>query len=234
MTRWEQATDLTVLCCRDPASPEAAPAVAALRDADALHEVAALPGREIDGLLQTAASGRVLVIGTDAALAAVVVRLLRKELLETRELAYAPVGPSVVAHRYSLPSGPRAVELARLGDPDLVPLVRDDAGGVLIGEASLGPLDGTVYVDEHRLLGGKRAKGVVVEPQAPQGLQVTLVFRSFGLIGRKAVVRTGRAVQIGTRPAVLVADGFSRSKPVERWTYYAHTAPLRLVRGVVD
>lgn len=230
MSHWDEATALTVLCCV-PAAAQApiAPLLAELVAADTVHEVGPRPGREIDALLV----GRVLVIGDDADLAAVVVRLIRKELLGAVEVAYAAVGPSVVAQRWSLPVGPRGIRLARLGDPDLTPLVRDDAGGVLIGEASLGPILGTVYLDEHKLVAGG-CRALVIEPHAPQGLRVTVLYKKFGLIGRRPVIREGRAIQIGTVAAQLVADGWSRDRLVERWTYYAHTSPLRLIRGAFD
>lgn len=230
MTEWDEATPLTVLCA-DSAVPGSAAArvTSALSEHDVLHSVGPRPGKEIDHLLD----GRLLVIGTDADLAAVVTRLQRQDLLSDIEVAFAPLGPSRVAQLWSLPSGARAVALAQRGDPDLVPLVRDDAGGVLVGEATIGPVNGPVYVDEYRLLNG-RARGLIVQPDPERGVSVTVVHRHFGMIGRQPVTRTGRAVQIGTQPATLVADGHPRERPVERWTYYTHTSPLRLIRGVVD
>ena len=50
-----------------------------------LHRVGRRPGKEIDGLL----AGRILVIGDDADLAAIALRLMRKDLLGTVEVAYA-------------------------------------------------------------------------------------------------------------------------------------------------
>lgn len=230
MTGWDEAIPLTVLCA-DPAVPGSAAArvTSALSDRDVLHSVGPRPGKEIDALL----TGRLLVIGTDADLAAVATRLQRKDLLAATEVAFAPLGSSRVAQLWSLPSGARAVALAQRGDPDLVPLVRDDAGGVLVGEATIGPVNGPVYVDEYRLLNGP-ARGLIVQPDTEKGLSVTVVHRRFGMIGRRPVTRTGRAVQIGTRPATLIADGHTRERAVERWTYYTHTSPLRLIRGVVD
>lgn len=230
MTDWDEVTPLTVLCA-DPAVPGSAAArvTSALSDRDVLHSVGPQPGKEIDELL----TGRLLVIGTDADLAAVATRLLRTEKLAAVEVAFAPLGDSRVAALRSLPSGARAVALAQRGDPDLVPLLRDDAGGVLVGEATIGPINGPVYVDEFRLLNGK-ARGLVVQSDPEQGLRVTVVHRNFGVVGRRPVTRTGRAVQIGTHPATLVADGRTRERSVERWTYYTHTSPLRLIRGVVD
>jgi hypothetical protein len=235
MIRRDTAVPLTVICARAEAAPDPAgqqpglgSVLAALGD-EQIHWVGRRPGKEIDHLL----SGRILVIGDDTDLAAVASRLQRRELLADVVVAYAPVRRTAVADLWSLPVGARAVPLARHGDPDLVPFLRDDNGGVLVGEATIGPLRGPVYIDEFRLLNGP-ARGLIVQPDAAKGLTVTLIHRRFGMLGRRSVTQQGRAVQIGTTPATLIADGRERDRQVERWTYYKHTEPMRLVRGVVD
>ncbi len=235
MSRRDTAAPLTVICARDDAAadpagsePGLASVLAALGE-HRVHWVGRRPGREIDHLL----SGRILVIGDDADLAAVASRLQRRELLADVVVAYAPVRLTAVAELWSLPVGARAVPLAQHGDPDLVPLLRDDNGGVLVGEATIGPLRGPVYIDEFRLLNGS-ARGLIVQPDPAKGLTVTLIHRRFGMLGRRSITHQGRAVQIGTTPARLIADGRERDREVERWTYYKHTEPMRLVRGVVD
>ena len=76
---------------------------------------------------------RLVVAGTDADLAAVLVRLLRRDRLDV-ELAYVPADRrSAAARLWGLPHGAAAVELAREGVARPAPLVRDDAGGVLVG-----------------------------------------------------------------------------------------------------
>src|SRR4051794_24372421 len=50
-----------------------------------VHRVGRRPGKEIDSLL----TGRILVIGDDADLAAIALRLMRKDLLGTVEVAFA-------------------------------------------------------------------------------------------------------------------------------------------------
>ena len=212
------------------------PSVAAeiVRIVDAAGPAAVLfvgrrPGKSVDTLLH----GRLLVVGDDADLAAVVLRLLRKDLLGSVEIAFAaPSRRSPFRLLWDLPSGVAAVRLAAEGEVDLVPLVRDDVGGVLVGVGYLGPVNGTVYVDEHRVLRGP-ARRLQVVPHREKGLEVTVTtrrgFAGFG--GRPRI--NGRAVQIGTVPTTVVRDGVPYARPMDRWTFYKHTEPLRLVRGLV-
>lgn len=200
---------------------------------DDVHRVGPRPGKEIDPLL----IGRLLVVGNDADLAAVVKRLQRRELLGQVQVSYAAVGDSQVARVWSLPRDPAGqVRLARFGEVDVVPMLRDDNGGVLVGEATIGPVTGTVYVDEYRVV-GNAARGLIVQPGTDRGLEVTVIPRRILGFGRRPQTHQGRAVEVSTlpgNPAGVVADGVRRDKDVERWTYYKHTVPLRLVRGVVD
>jgi hypothetical protein len=222
----------TVLCCRtDRAAAQADPAVrlALARCGDrSVAFVGARPGKEIDPLL----AGRVVVIGDDADLAAVVLRLLRRELLAQVIVGFATDRATDVTDLWSLPLGAAGVDLARAGDPDLVPVVRDDVGGVLVGLGRLFPVQGTVYLDETRLLSGSAAQ-VLVQPDTERGIAVTVVPNRVLGFGRRARTHRGRAVQIGTTPSQVVSDGHPHERRMERWTYYRHTVPLRLVRGVL-
>lgn len=182
------------------------------------------PGKSIDGLL----TGRILVIGDDADLAAVALRLMRKELLGAVEVAFAAGGRSAVTDLWGLPVGTRAVELASTGVARPVPLVRDDVGGVLVGAGELGPLAGTVYVDEHRVVGG-RAHRLRVQPDPAKGLAVTVTAKTFAGLPRGRRTTLGRAVQIGTEPTTVIRDGVPYPRPMDRWTFYKHTEPLLLV-----
>ena len=192
-----------------------------------VHWVGRRPGKPIDGLL----AGRVLVVGDDADLAAVVLRLLRRGLLGSVEVAFAAARRTPVTGLWDLPHGVPAARLAATGEIDLVPLVRDDVGGVLVGVGYLGPVNGTVYVDEHRVLRGA-AHRLRVEPDRDKGLAVTVTRRRFAGFGRRPTTILGRAVQIGTVSTTVVRDGIPYARPMERWTFYKHTEPLRLVRGV--
>ena len=57
--------------------------------------------------------------------------------------------------------------------------------------------------------------------------------RRFLGVGRRPRTTLGRAVQIGTAPTTVVRDGVPYPRPMDRWTFYKHTEPLRLVRGLV-
>lgn len=239
----------TVLCCRadadeagtpgsvtgsktsqlpPPDSPRAAAAIEDMLRACAgheLHRVGRRPGKSIDGLL----TGRILVIGDDADLAAIALRLLRKELLSTVEVIFAAPVKSAVTALWGLPVGVAAVDSAATGRSDQVPLVRDDVGGVLVGAGELGPLQGTVYVDEHRVVGGF-AHQLRVQPDRAKGLAVTVTAKTFAGLPRGRKTTLGRAVQIGTVPTTVIRDGVPYPRPMDRWTFYKHTEPLRLVR----
>lgn len=220
-----EALVLTALWCGDDSTPDGrfAPILEGLT---APQVVGSRPGKAIDPLL----SGRVLVIGDDADLAAVALRLLRKDLLGTVELAYAAADPTPVTRLHGLPVGRAAVDLARNGTAHQVTLVRDDVGGVLIGVGELGPISrGTVYVDEHRALGGS-AERIRVVPDPVKGLAVTVVQRRVGgVFGPRPRTTLGRAVQIGCAPTTVRSDGRDYPRPMDRWTFYKHTAPLQLV-----
>lgn len=218
---------LTLLWCAEDSA--AAGRFAPIADAagpDEVRSVGSRPGKVIDALL----TGRVLVVGDDADLAAVTLRLLRRDLLGTVELAYATAEPTPVTRLHRLPVGPAAVALARTGVAREVTLVRDDVGGVLVGLGELGPIaGGTVYVDEHRVLRGA-ADRIRVVPDPAKGLTVTVEQRRVaGLIGPRPRTTAGRAVQLGMAPTTVRSDGHEYPRAMDRWTFYKHTAPLQLV-----
>ncbi len=201
--------------------------------------VPARPGREeLGSLLASPASpaspasldGRRLVVcGTDAALAAVLLRLLRTDLLGSVPVGYVPsAASSAVARLWGLPVVPSAAaSLALRGEPDRVPLVRDDAGGVLVGLGVVRPLDGVAYCDDEVVLRG-RASRLEVIPDRALGLVVRVVHR--GLLGRRARCVAGRAVQLGCTPTGVWRDGVA-GRTTDRWTWYRHTEDWLLVRG---
>lgn len=221
---------LTLLWCGDDSTGSASAGrldpIRAAAGAAAVHRVGPRPGKEIDPLLV----GRVLVVGTDADLAAVALRLLRRDRLAAVELAYATADPTPVTRLHRLPTGAAAVELARSGAARPVTLVRDDVGGVLVGAGELGPITaGTVYVDEHRVLRGA-AELIRVTPDEAMGLTVTVVQRRVaGVFGSRPRTTAGRAVQMGMAPTTVRSDGREHPRPMDRWTFYKHTAPLQLV-----
>ncbi|MBM9466683.1 hypothetical protein [Nakamurella leprariae] len=193
----------------------------------AVHRVGPRPSKQIDALL----TGRVLVVGDDADLAAVVLRLLRRDRLGEVEVAYRPATTTPTTRLWRLPAGPvTATALSGLAAAPAVPvpLVRDDNGGVLLGAGRVEPVRGAAYVDEHRVLGGD-ARRLEVVPDAERGVRVTVVRRGRLPWTERSTVTVGRAVQLGTQPATVTRDGIEYPRPMDRWTWYRHTAPLLLV-----
>lgn len=178
------------------------------------HDIGPRPGKAaVDPFLD---ARRLIVLGTDADLAAVVLRLLRTEKLEDIEVGYVPSGPSEVP----VTSTPAS---ARSAAPVRVPLVRDDNGGVLLGLGVLEAEDATVYCDSTPVL---RGTGRVEVRPGPEGLRVRV--RRRGPL-RRAVGAAGRAVQFGCAPTRPVSDGVDHPRQVERWSWYRHVTDLRLV-----
>jgi hypothetical protein len=206
------------------------------------------PEREVvDPLLDraVAAGARLVVTGPDADLGAVVARVLRRELLGTLAVGLVPVaGDSAVARTWSLPDDPgRAAELAVRGEPEPVALIRDDAGGVLLGVGLVGPVRGVAYCDDVRVLRGQASRlRVTPDPQArpvsaadragPDSGLVVAVQRRLLLTTRSASF-SGRALQLGCLPTRVIVDGVAHRRAVDKWTWYRHDTDLRLIRGVV-
>jgi hypothetical protein len=197
-----------------------------------VHRVGPRPGKQIDPLLD----GRILVVGDDADLAAVGVRLLRTDRFAGVEIGYAPRTATPVTRLWSLPVGGAATAAMTVAEATPVPFVRDDVGGVLMGLGTVSPVLGTVYVDEHRVLSGP-ASSVRVRPDPSRGLAVTVTGpRRLGVLPGRSVTTMGRAVQIGTHhaPATVVRDGLPYRRPMETWIFYKHTEPLLLVGAKVS
>ncbi len=189
----------------------------------------ARPGREdLDPLLAGLGSHRLVVCGTDADLAAVLLRLLRTEALGAVAVGYVPLEvSSAVARLWGLPVVPAvAASLALRGDPDRVPLVRDDSGGVLVGRGVVAPLDGVAYCDDQVVLRGRAAR-LEVTPDREFGLVVGVA--RGGILGRRVRHAAGRAVQLGCSPTDVWRDGVA-TRTSDRWTWYRHTEDWQLVR----
>jgi hypothetical protein len=220
-------------------SAQAAPATGFPGDLPAVA-VPPRPGKaEIDLLLAEMAPRRLVVAGTDADLAAVLVRLLRAERLDV-EVAYVPIlRSSDAARTWGLPRGRAARELALHGTARPAPLVRDDVGGVLAGRGEIRGLHGECYCDETLVLRGRTPR-LVVAP-TPDGVAVRAGRgRRLPSGAVRAVPQTtrsgrgsaiGRAVQVGCLPATVLCDGVAHPRPVERFTWFRHTSDWLLVRG---
>lgn len=214
-------------------------------------DLPATPGREQVDPLLAEHEGHLLVQGTDADLAAVVLRLLRKNRLSDVTVGYLPVAASPATRLWNLPTGAAGAELALRGRPRPVPLIRDDNGGILVASGSIAPITGQVYCDDQQVLHGSArslevapdpAAAALLEPTADprsaelrpalDGLRVTAVRRGFPR-RRRTVVR-GRAAQASFRSATVLRDGVEHPRPADQWGWYRHTEDLRLVRGTSE
>lgn len=219
------APDALVVTCGDARWPVPVTRVTALA-------VPARPGRaDLDPVLDGLGERRLVVCGSDADLAAVALRLLRSERLATVPVGYVPSAPSsAVARLWSLPVVPaEAAAVALRGDPDPVPLLRDDAGGVLVGQGVLRTVRGVAYCDDELVLRGTASR-IEVAPDPQHGLLVQVIRR--GLVGRRIRAAAGRALQLGCLPTTVTRDGVA-DRTRDRWTWYRHTEDLRLVRGLL-
>jgi hypothetical protein len=211
--------EAVVLTCGSARWPGAGPATV----------LPARPGREeLDPLLAGLSGRRLVVRGTDADLAAVLLRLLRTEMLTAVAVGYVPADmSSAVAQLWGLPLAPAvATSLALYGKPAPVPLLRDDAGGVLAGRGVVAPVDGVVYCDDEVVLRGCAAR-LEVTPDPEFGLVVRVVRR--GVLARRVRHAAGRAVQLGCQPTSVWRDGVA-DRTTDRWTWYRHTEDWQLIQ----
>ncbi len=81
---------------------------------------------------------RLVVVGVDADLAAVLTRLLRAERLDV-EVGYAPRRRTAATRVHRVPAGRRAAHRARRGVAQRVPLIRDETGSAIVGVAQWKP-----------------------------------------------------------------------------------------------
>lgn len=172
---------------------------------------------------------RLVVLGGDAELAAVLTRLLRAERLDI-EVAYVPRRRTRATRIYRLPAGRRAARRAGRGVPRRVPLIRDETGSVIVGRAGWVPPDdarsihGEAVVDDTTLFDGDVA-GVWIEPTlAMPGLRAAIVGRPW----RHWV--TGRAAQLGSTGVAVLRDGVFAPRTARRSAFYRHIEGWLLVR----
>lgn len=171
---------------------------------------------------------RLVVVGADADLAAVLTRLLRAERLDL-EVAYVPRRRTRATRIYRLPAGSRAARRARSGDAQRVTLIRDESGSVIVGRAGWIPPDdgrlihGEAVVDDTTLFDGDAA-AVWIEP-------------TLALPGLRASVKggwrrwvTGRAAQLGSTGVAVLRDGVPAPRPGRRSAFYRNIEGWLLVR----
>ncbi|OBK21331.1 peptidase M50 [Mycobacterium asiaticum] len=181
---------------------------------------------DLDAPLDT--SGRLVVVGRDADLAAVLTRLLRTDRLDV-EVGYVPRRRTRATRAYRLPSGLRAARRARRGTARRVPLIRDETGTVIVGRGAWLPTEGAAsmrgeaVVDDTVLFDGD-VTAIWIEPTlALPGLRAAVA-------GRWVRWFSGRAAQLGTTGAVVVRDGVAAPRPIRRSSFYRNVEGWQLVR----
>ncbi|RDI63283.1 hypothetical protein [Nocardia pseudobrasiliensis] len=198
-----------------------------------MTQTAAIPDSSaIDELLPVLAADslpRLIVLGEDAGLAAVLTHLLRTERLHV-EIGYVPVDRTYGSRAYQTGTGSAAAKRALEGKPLPTPLIRDDTGTVLVGRATItgrdgDKLEGEAYVDDIRLFTGK-VTALHVSPTLEEPGVRAAVQR--GLRRRRWIA--GRAVQVGTPGAMVTRDGVATDRTVPRSSFYRHHQPWMLVR----
>ena len=231
-----------------------------------LDEIAAQP--DVDHLGRPAAAPqarflreplRVVVVGSDAALSAVLTRMMRADYLWA-EVGFVPTDEtSTAAMNWGLPtSAEDALSFALSAPVKPVPLIRNDAGLAVAGAATIAEwtdeeITGEIIVDDAVLLRADRDKHVFGARLVPMtdapGIVAARAVTSFssevaprrGLFGRlrrpaqpgqldPASVVRGRAVQAGGPSLSISVDGVRAPRPVKRVTFYRHLRDLQIVR----
>ncbi len=178
------------------------------------RSLASLPSYNVAGAadIDAAVQGvsRVVVVGSDADLAAVLTRLMRTERLDVE-----------VAHV----RGRRGARRARTGVAQRVPLIRDESATVVVSAAYWLPpgaarvVHGEAVVDDDVLFDGA-VTGVRIEPTSSMpGLRAAVLTGPM----RPRRWLTGRAVQLGSTGARVVRDGVPAPREVTRSAFYRHT-----------
>jgi hypothetical protein len=198
-------------------------------------EFAAVPAgadrSTVDALLAGAGARRLVVIGDLAGLNLVVLRLLRRGLLDA-----VPVGAVVDSPQWTrtvgLPGGAAAAaRVAATGAPAGLRLLRDDQGGIVLHRATLRPWHGRRlgvrgYVEDAELVNAP-VRAVAVGPDAG-ALRATV---RPGLL-RPARTMRGRAVTLSCQDARLTVDGAGTPSPRRRVTWWLDDARWQLIRPV--
>ena len=171
----------------------------------------------LDDIAELVGCRRVVVVGSDADLAAVLTRLLRADRLDVE-----------VGHVRR----PWQARRARAGDAQRVPLIRDETGSAIVRAAHWLPagdartIHGEAVTDDTLLFDGE-VTGVRIEPTSTMpGLRATVLSRRM----RPRRWQSGRAVQLGTDGALVVRDGVPAPRPTRRSTFYRHTKGWLRVR----
>lgn len=173
----------------------------------ALADLTAVEVADRADLSIPAGAARVIVVGGDTDLSAVLSLLLREERLD--------VEVGVATRRWG------SARRARSAAAQRVPLIRDETGTVIVRSARWLPADGgsitgEAIVDDAVLFDGS-SSGVEIEPlHTAPGLRA----RQLGSGPRGWV--SGRAAQLGSTGASVQRDGVAAPRPVRRSAFYRH------------
>ncbi|WP_333619075.1 hypothetical protein [Dietzia sp.] len=216
----------------DPAALPAPLATAAEDGRLVVSRLSAVPERKELAAALDSSPGRVIVVGSDTALSAVMTRLMRTENLE-REVAFVTpeAGPATAVH--GLPHSDEAAVLALEGSARPANLARDESGQAIVGRAvwrgaDRGALDGQVYADSQHVFTGTTLFVELVPMSGEPGVRVATA-EKHGLLRRRKWFEA-RAVQIGTPGILIERDGVLAKRPVKRASMYKHVEPMLLVR----
>jgi hypothetical protein len=181
----------------------------------------------VDDLLSTVDGRRLVVLADLAGLSRIVLRLLRRGLLPSTEVA-AIVDSPQWTRLVGLPRGSRAVAVAATGVAAPLGLVRDDQGGIVLAGVTMRPATGRrfgmrAYVEDTELVNAQ-VRDLVVRPSAA-GLRATA-----GLGSWRHRAEVGRAVTLSCEPATVVVDGVELPNPRRRATFWYDPDCWRLVR----
>ncbi|WP_448854975.1 hypothetical protein [Corynebacterium frankenforstense] len=149
---------------------------------------------------------RVVVVGSDAALSAVLTRAMRADFLWV-EFGYVPVEPSPAATNWALPVGAGAFPLAVHGAVNPAPLIRSDRGLAVAGSALLedfahGEYTGEIIVDDATIL-FRKGEETSSRPRTSSSRARTPKAPRRGLFGARLVPMTdapGIAAAVLTTP----------------------------------
>jgi len=183
----------------------------------------------VDPVLSTVEGRRLVVLADLPGLNRVVLRLLRRSLLDTTPVG-AVVGSPQWTRTVGLPADPAAAaRVAATGTPVELGLVHDDQGGIVLHAATLRPWSGgrfgvRGYVEDAELVNDRVRELAVI----PDGDALRATARRGHL--RTTTTLRGRAVTVSCEGARLTVDGAELANLRRRTTWWHETARWRLIR----
>jgi hypothetical protein len=181
----------------------------------------------VDDIWSTVDGRRLVVLADLAGFSRVLVRLLRRNLLASTDVAAIVDSPQWMKMA-GLPRGRRAAVVAATGAAAPLGLIRDDQGGLVLAGVRMRAATGRrfgvrAYVDDAELVNAP-VRGLTVRP-AGTGLRAVA---GPGRWRRRAA--DGRAVTVSCEPARVVIDGVELPNPRRRDTFWHDPDCWRLVR----